>query len=203
MNRIIRWGMLLALAALIPACATDSDAVLNDQNIKAGEYIEAHSLQPDVKQAGTDVKLNAQTLAKNTVGEAPAELKKPYTPDNSKTARDDSDKSHTSTIWPWISGALAILLPLAIGVAKLHPWGAVVAKIAEPFVRKLVDVHNDAELQPEDMLHRDDVQDHINDLMADPKAGPVAQKIMAKIGLEQQALQPTPPIPPVPIPPVA
>lgn len=182
----MRFLAIIALAILLPACATDSDALLNDQNIEAGDYIEKNAVQPNIKQAGKDVKLNAQTLAKNAVGDAKPELKKPYSPENSKAFRDDSDKSHTSKIWPWISAGLALLLPVVLGIARAHPWGAVVANLAEPYIKTLITVHNSAEDHPEDMIHRDTISDHINDLLSDPKTGLVVAKLITKVGLENE-----------------
>lgn len=185
----LRCMMLLLVAVVLPACATDSDAVLNDQNIEAGAYIESHSLQPDVKQAGKDVKLNSQTLAKNVTGDAPVALKKPYTPENSKVARDDSDKSHTSTWWPWISGALALMLPIVFQIARSHPLGAVVASLIEPYAKKLLTIHTAAEEHPDDTVHRDVVSNQINDLLSNPKTGQIMAEMITKVGLEKSIPQ--------------
>ncbi len=182
----VRGLLFVCIALVLPACATTSDAVLVDQTEKAGEYIEQHSIQPDVAQAGKDVALNSKTIKKNVTGDAPAELKKPYTPQNSAEARKGSDDSHTSKLWPWISGALALLLPIAIGVAKMHPWGAVIARIAEPYVQKLVAVRDAAESNPDDIVHRDHIDGHIDDLLMNSVTGAVTAKLITKASLEQE-----------------
>lgn len=111
---MLRGGRPVALAILCLALGvgggcttpTEGDRQANHQNKGAGRFIKTTATDPEVKQAGADVEANSETLEKNLIG-PPAE-RKPYSPQASKEAREQSDKEHAeSWLWTAAKGALA------------------------------------------------------------------------------------------------
>jgi hypothetical protein len=104
-----------AAAAIAAGCATptEGDRQLNHQNKMAGAMIEEVAAEPEVRQAGKDVKENSAVLEKNLMG-APKEPK-PYSPPASAAAREQSTKEHENT-WGKVIGN-AVLGFLLGGVA--------------------------------------------------------------------------------------
>ena len=93
-------GLLWFLGCKTP---TEGDRRLNNQNIHAGEYVEKTATQPEVAQAGKDVKENSRTLEKSL--ELQPKTPEPYTPAKSKEAREQSEKEHAvSPFWAVLGG---------------------------------------------------------------------------------------------------
>lgn len=75
----------LFVLALAGCGVLDSTKALNEQNEQAGAFIEEHSTQPEIREAGQDIRLNAQSI-KRDIGEA--ERKLDYNRQNSATLRN-------------------------------------------------------------------------------------------------------------------
>lgn len=93
---------------------TEGDRRANWQNVEAGAFIEANAAQPEVAQAGKDVKENATVVA-GAIGKP--EEPKSYTVDESTKAREDSAKEHAE------QGGLLSWIAKTVG-GLLGPWGA-------------------------------------------------------------------------------
>lgn len=108
---------LVFMAVGLWGCGTltisESDKQLNAQNRAAGELIEKKAADPEIKQAGADVKLNATQLA-TVIGE-PQE-KKEYSPVVSGESRKQSKEDH-SPLGKY--GLLALFISVLTQVAKV------------------------------------------------------------------------------------
>jgi hypothetical protein len=118
------------VALVIGGCRTPSegDRQVNHQQKMIGQYVEEAAPTPEIKQAGADVKANAETLEKNLIGKPEKALS--YTPENSKKSREQSDSDHSLPLW------LQTLGGIAIGVAGWFLRGGAVsifAKVAPTF----------------------------------------------------------------------
>ena len=107
MKRLV---LVLALAWVgNSGCASikESDRQLNYQNKWAGKYVEDKATDPDVKQAGRDVRLNSEALEK-TMGlpEKPA----PYTAQNSAAAREAREIEHRKRWYDYILPGIVALV---------------------------------------------------------------------------------------------
>lgn len=107
-------GRAVALAILALAVGggcttpTEGDRRVNHQQKEIGGYVEKTSTQPEIQQAGRDVKANAETLEKNLIG--PAEKPQPYSPQASREAREQSEQDHATPWWQLALGGLATFL---------------------------------------------------------------------------------------------
>lgn len=102
-----------AILILVPwvllgnSCAgtSEADRALNHQSKEAGKFIKTNpDAPPVVQQAGADVEANSAALEKNLLG-SPKDPT-PYSPDESKRQREQSDTDHTTPWWKLILGGL-------------------------------------------------------------------------------------------------
>ena len=86
---------------------TDGDRSLVYQNKGAGEFIESNSTQPEIQQAGKDVKENSTSLEKSV---GLPKNPQPYTPEASKGSRENREQEHKAKWYDFILPALAGLI---------------------------------------------------------------------------------------------
>jgi len=96
-------ALLLAGGCSVP----DSARQANHQNRGAGALIAEKSTDPEIKQAGTDVALNAEAVESH-IG-APQEPK-PYSPAVSAAARDQAKKDAETPWWKLALGSIGTFL---------------------------------------------------------------------------------------------
>lgn len=184
--------IILALAVAGCCTPTEADRQVLHQTREAGALIEAKAIDPVVKQAGADVRLNSETLAKNLVGQP--QNPQPYSPEASGQARKDSDKSHEG------SGFLGFLLAVGgtlLGVAGLLPiaqrflpmlLGGRAAKAAEAVIEGVAKVRAAAKAAPDGKLDHDAILKLIVSVQDDPKVkeliSDLAQKAQERLGLK-------------------
>jgi hypothetical protein len=160
-------AILLGLLTLLTGCVqpSEGDRRLNNQNIKAGEYVEKTATQPEVIQAGKDVKENS--LALETALELKPKVPEAYTPAKSKEGRKQSEEEHaTSPFWAvlggigsaalgWLlrGGALRLFASIA-PVAAGGPLGAVASILIEGVakIRQKAQESEDQKVSETDML---------------------------------------------------
>jgi len=135
--------LLLAGCGLFATEVKESDKQLNSQNIGAGRFIVQTASDPDVRQAGKDVSDNATTLEKNVIGKP--EVSKPYTPENSKKSRDDSNQDHGMSWWQGALIGVGSILATVLGqgwLAGLLPtlFGSKVGGVATAAVEGITRV---------------------------------------------------------------
>lgn len=185
--------LFVAVLALVPplGCRTpgEGDRRVNDQNIKAGAFVETTSTQPEVSQAGKDVKENSLALERNIIGK-PESPQPPYSSKTSREARDQSDKEHAvSPFWAtlggigtlalgWLlrGGALRLFTTLA-PTAAAGPLGTVATVLIEGIAR----IRKKAQESPTKMISEADLLTTLEELQTAKGVQPLVDKLRAKI----------------------
>jgi len=145
MRMLLTVPLLLLLSGCWGAEVKDSDRQLNRQNAEAGRFIETKADDPQVKQAGRDVKSNALTLEKNVIG--PPDNPKPYSPAASQEARDSSDKEHSIPWWHGLLIGVGSVLATVLGQGWLagllpHIFGGPLKDVAVSAVESITRVRD-------------------------------------------------------------
>ncbi len=108
----------------------ESDRQLNDQNKGAGEFIEKTSTQPEVAQAGKDVKENSLQLEAGAIGKPAAPAT--YSPQKSQEEREKSKEEHKGMGWLGWLGAIA-----GIGASFVGAGGVMTPILTRIFPRAM------------------------------------------------------------------
>jgi hypothetical protein len=193
---------LLVLVLLGGGCGvypTENQKQLNSQNIDAGKQIQAKAIDPEIKQAGLDVQKNSETLETTLIGK-PEKPALPYTPQNSAQIRTVVVKEYDEAQAPWYkrwAGTLLTILGVAgmagIGVARFFPAASAVISVATPILRAVAGMKQQADAQPDDKLHVDEMQTTITGLTQLPKIGPLIADKLKDLHLEQMIHSPEAP----------
>lgn len=198
----MRTATLAVLALGLGGCGlfgyykpTESDKQLNAQNKGAGQVVIEKSEDPTVKQAGQDVVANSSTLEKGLIG-APAQPI-PYSPKASDDLRKTNVKEYEapwySKAWVWLTGALPVVLGVALWLGRLYPPAAPFATV----LGALVNLKQKADSAGDDKLHLHDVQLEVSKLAADEKIGPLVQRLLKDAHLDAAIHAPEAPALPV------
>lgn len=104
---LISLFVVLLLTGVAWSCTAEETRNLNRQNKHAGELIESKAADPEIRQAGKDVAANSTVIEKI---EGPPKEDKPYSPQESKDARDKGEQAAGG-------GILGILSKVGQGIA--------------------------------------------------------------------------------------
>jgi len=185
---------LFALLALIPflGCThiRESDRQLNDQNEKAGGFVFEKATEPEVKQAGADVKANSSQLSK-TLGKP--ETPEVYSPGASAKWRKQNEEDQATPFWKLAlggvgtflmgllsSGLLTRVAPTIFGGPIGTALGAVVEGIARSRL-KAQDPANAGKISEADLL--ESVKNVVDRLKIGKLVAPFIEKAEKKLTL--------------------
>lgn len=127
---------VLGLCLVAYGCVSEGTKGCNQQNEQAGAFIEQDpTAAPETRQAGTDVKMNSQAMAKE-IGAPKVSL--PYTPANSEKLRGEIPtspwwKRALNNIWTligtFVAGGGLMNLAGRFLPALAGPWGGIVTTL--------------------------------------------------------------------------
>jgi hypothetical protein len=185
--------ILIVPAFLLGGCATptEADKRLNHQTREAGALVERVAADPVVKQAGSDIRQNSETLAKNLIGQP--KDPQPYSPEASVRTREESDRSHEGG---WLSALGTFALTL-VGFGGLLPiaqrflpmiLGGRAAKAAQVAVEGIARVREAAKASPDGKIDGAAIVSILEASQKDPKVqellAELAKKVEERLGLK-------------------
>lgn len=182
--------VLFGIFALLGGCRTptEGDKRLNNQNIGAGEFVERVATEPEVKQAGKDVKENSLTLEKS-LDLKPAKPES-YSPALSKEARKQSEEEHAVSPFMAFLGGLASvavgwllrggavrLFSTVAPTAMAGPLGTVATALIEGIAR----IRQKAQEAPDKKIAEEDILSILEILQTSKGVQPLVDKLRSKI----------------------
>jgi hypothetical protein len=173
---------------------TEGDRQVNHQNMGAGAFIEATAEEPEIKQAGADVRENALALEANLIGKP--EQPTPYSPQASADTRKKSTEEHSTPWWQVLLGGLATFIAgggafrILARVAPVFfggPIGGALTAVVEGIARARETIRS----RPEGQRHlsEEDLLAALRQAQENPKIREVvkdlAHKVEAKLATRQ------------------
>lgn len=185
-NALVLFGIFILLGGC--RTPTEGDKRLNNQNIGAGEFVEKTATEPEVKQAGKDVKENSLTLEKS-LDLKPAKPES-YSPALSKEARKQSEEEHAVSPFMAFLGGLASvavgwllrggavrLFSTVAPTAMAGPLGTVATALVEGIAR----IRQKAQADPDKKVSEEDILSILEVLQSAKGVQPLVDKLRSKI----------------------